>query len=144
MFFFLKKNFPQNKRKKPKKNPPPSPLAKLNKAIIMTEDVMRLEPEQLLNDNLIDFYFSMLASKDDGTCAFFSTKFFTKLSQKGFEGVSSWNKEINIFDLKKIFIPIHKHNHWVLGIINYEAKRLEYYDSLLENKEVNEDLKVSH
>ena len=37
----------------------------------------------------------------------------------------------NIFNLKRLFIPINENNvHWMLAVINMETKRIEYYDSL--------------
>jgi Ulp1 family protease len=37
----------------------------------------------------------------------------------------------DLFSLKRVHLPLHfDNNHWALGVINVEKKRIEMYDSL--------------
>ena len=50
---------------------------------------------------------------------FFTTHFYTQLATEGTQGVAKWteNKDINIFEKKMIFIPVHGGRHWSLSVI---------------------------
>lgn len=66
---------------------------------------------------------------------FFSTQFFSKLTEGGPEAVSSWTakKNINIFKKKFIFIPVNDRMHWSLCIVVNAGKiehALDYYEDL--------------
>ena len=62
-------------------------------------------------------------SRDDTTLDskfhFFTSHFFSRLSEDGPEAVASWTrrKNINIFEKKFVFIPINKSMHWSLCLI---------------------------
>ena len=39
--------------------------------------------------------------------------------------------QVDLFSYRRVFVPVHVHgNHWCLGCLNVEARRIEYYDSL--------------
>ena len=39
--------------------------------------------------------------------------------------------QVDLFSYSRVFLPVHVHgNHWCLGCVNVEEKRVEYYDSL--------------
>ncbi len=50
-----------------------------------------------------------------------------------YKNVSRWSKKLprnDIFNLKKIFIPINEENkHWTCIVIFMKEKRIQYYDS---------------
>jgi sentrin-specific protease 7 len=100
------------------------------------DDFLLLEPEEWLNDNLIDFALRWISRHSEGTGAhFFSTHFYTKLADQGTGAVASWtikrNRELNIFDLKMIFIPINKSLHWSLCVV-VNPGSIKHFSDLLE------------
>ena len=39
--------------------------------------------------------------------------------------------QVDLFSYRRVFVPVHVHgNHWCLGCVDMEARRIEYYDSL--------------
>jgi Ulp1 protease family, C-terminal catalytic domain len=87
---------------------------------IQVGDYMRLEPEEYLNDSLIDFWMRWIMRKGDNSMMhIFSTHFYTSLVEKGIDGVTNWTakKNINIFEKKLLFIPINKSLHWSMVVV---------------------------
>lgn len=60
----------------------------------------------------------------------FSTFFYPKLVAEGFNGVSKWNKDIDIFSKRLILIPLHLGMHWCLATVDFDTQQFCYYDSL--------------
>jgi Ulp1 family protease len=99
-----------------------------------------LRPETWLNDEVINFYLSMLQS-DLNQCAVgqgkiysFNTFFMVQLRQNNkynFANVARWTKRVDIFSFQKVFIPINLNNlHWTLIVIDFTMKTFTYYDAL--------------
>jgi len=93
-----------------------------------------------LTSSLMNFYLKLLDEKyPDNKFYIFNTFFFTALARDhkyaDLSAVNSWTlskeKEINIFEVVQIFVPIHRDEkfHWVLAVINLKEKRFEYCDS---------------
>jgi Ulp1 family protease len=107
-----------------------------------------------INDEVINFYFKKyLAEMDQKQCqeepeqncsGFLGSYFWEKLTNQknndmtvrgkyNYEMVSRWSKKLpgnNIFNLKKIFIPINEENkHWTCIVIFMKEKQIQYYDS---------------
>ena len=112
-------------------------------------DYRRLDPGEFLNDTLIDFFIQwqvrnsgenvhcsvnsncfvsnpslalscrMFRHNDRSQIHFFSTHFYTALSEEGVGSITKWtaNKNINIFEKKFIFIPVNKNLHWSLSVV---------------------------
>lgn len=105
-----------------------------------------LQDRSWLNDEIINFYFSLLGERCDREmqqengrsgpkCAFLNSFFYTKLSENGYnyDGVRRWTKrrKIDIFSCDLVFFPVNcKNVHWCLGVINVGQQRIEYYDSM--------------
>jgi sentrin-specific protease 1 len=98
-----------------------------------------LDPGTWLNDEVINFYSSMLMqdlaqSTKSREIYIFSTFFMSKLYQSGkyrFDLVARWTKKIDIFGFKKVFIPINiKNQHWTLVFIDLTVKTIGYYDAM--------------
>lgn len=78
-------------------------------------DLDRLEPDQLLNDNIIEFYLKYLhrevITRDKDKFHFFNTFFWAKLRSTAANGekkqVLSWTRNVNLFDKKFIFVPVN-------------------------------------
>ena len=44
----------------------------------------------------------------------------------------SWTKDVDIFAMDKVFIPIHNDIHWTLAVICFNEKKIQYFDSYLQ------------
>ncbi|KAH9560680.1 hypothetical protein CY35_06G119500 [Sphagnum magellanicum] len=100
---------------------------------IVHSDLLRLAPEEFLNDTVIDFYIKYiqrpeaLTLEDKKRFHFFNSFFYKKLSEvirgkkkKGggdFLKLRKWTKGMNIFEKDYLFVPIHNSLHWSLAII---------------------------
>ena len=63
-------------------------------------------------------------------CSFFYAKLLDQ-GQYLHRNVARWTRRVDLFSYARVFVPVHVHgNHWCLGCIHVEAKRIEYYDSL--------------
>ena len=97
------------------------------KATVDFVDLERLDENQFLNDNLIDFYLKYLQHEMDPEEAkrvyVCNTHFFTKLNetQQGqkinYEGVKRWTRDVDIFDREYVVVPINESAHWYVAII---------------------------
>ena len=120
--------------------------------------MLRLKPEKWLNDDIINFYFALLAKRDYDLCLsdgkkkrshFYNTQFMTQLRNEDeggndkfddddenykFGNVKRWTKTIpggDVFALDKLFIPINITNtHWACVTVFMDEKIIEYYDSI--------------
>lgn len=71
----------------------------------------------------------LVAENSTGVCSF-STFFYTKLSSAGYSGVHNWIKDVDLFSMQLLLIPIHLETHWCLATIDFTKKQFCYYDSL--------------
>eukprot|EP01084_Bolivina_argentea_P301643 520444_1 len=120
---------------------------------VTVKDILTLEPGQWLNDEVMNFYMSLLQdrnlkrrqnNKKYVRALFMNTFFFTKLSSNSYnyKSVKRWTKKAklvkkgclnlnNIFELDKFIFPVHVNSiHWCCGCINFSMKKFEYYDSM--------------
>jgi Ulp1 family protease len=108
-------------------------------------DATRLADGGWLNDEVVNAYMAALrvrAGNDERTffkVHTFSSFFYELLSAKGrgydYARVRTWSRRFDMFALDKVFIPVHLGNHWCLAIINFAARRFEYYDSFGHDNE---------
>ena len=81
---------------------------------ITEEDLKVLEPDQFLNDNIIEFYMKYIyhnvlkETKDD--FHFFNSFFYKSI--KNYDRVKKWT-EIDIFDKKYVFVPINEKYYFI-------------------------------
>ncbi|XP_026450166.1 putative ubiquitin-like-specific protease 1B isoform X2 [Papaver somniferum] len=116
-----------------------------NSNIEITGQILQcLKPGGWLNDEVINVYFGLLKEREQREpkkflkCHFFNTFFYTKLisARDGydFKSVRRWTTERKIgyrlLECDKIFVPIHKHMHWCLAVINKKDRKFQYLDSL--------------
>lgn len=97
---------------------------------------MCLGSDNYLNDVIIDFYLKyihteLMEEKQRAKCHMFSQFFYKRLTtmnkdkdnrtqtaaQKRHARVSSWTKNVNLFEKDFIIIPINEQSHWFLAII---------------------------
>ncbi|KAL7074754.1 hypothetical protein ACQ4LE_006116 [Meloidogyne hapla] len=103
---------------------------------ITRKDLLTLYGTEWLNDEVINFYINLIVarSKVNGTLPrvyAFNTFFYKNLCQKGFAGVKRWTRKVDIFDNQMILVPVHLGNHWCMAVIDFEERKIDYYDSLL-------------
>ncbi|XP_037082411.1 sentrin-specific protease 6-like [Pollicipes pollicipes] len=134
--------------------PPPASGA----IAVNTDDYCCLEEEQFLNDVIIDFYLkylvsSRLAEPDRRRTHVFSSFFYKRLTtrpssrhgrrpaedslrlsaaQKRHARVKGWTKNVDIFDMDFLIVPINEHSHWFLAIICFPG--LEGYRRLSDDQ----------
>lgn len=99
---------------------------------LYANDVGHLEPGEFLNDNLIAFYLKYLmcevwpALVERGLHAkrnvhVFSSFFYDKLKQSGYDSVRKWVGDTDIFARDFLFFPINAQVHWYLVVVRYPA-----------------------
>ncbi|KAM0673487.1 SUMO1 sentrin specific peptidase 1 [Gurleya vavrai] len=69
-------------------------------------------------------------SKENNKIYVFTTYFFLQINKKGFEGVKKWTEKINIFDYKKLIIPVHIPGHWIFILVDTLGRAITPYDPL--------------
>ena len=103
-----------------------------------------LKPTCWLNDEVVNFYMCMLQARDTNLCikyssrvaSYFFNSFLVKklLDEKDaydYKSVASWTKNINPFNMDKLFFPVNLGNyHWALAVVYMKEKCITYYDSL--------------
>ena len=103
----------------------------------------------MLNDEVMNSYLHLLQIRDglltqafrdrqlQRRCSlFFDIFFYDRLVSKGYNSVKKWTKNVDIFELDKVFIVYNPPLHWALIILYPQRKLIEYRDSLrkLNNK----------
>ncbi|WWD22827.1 hypothetical protein CI109_107321 [Kwoniella shandongensis] len=107
-------------------------------AEVNANSIRRLKPGTWLDDEIMNAYCGMMAdrAKADGSkrkAHFMNSFFYQKLAEQGYEKarLKRWTKKIDIFGLDVLVFPINLGNmHWTACAINFENKRIEYYDSM--------------
>ncbi|WFC99158.1 Ulp1 peptidase [Malassezia yamatoensis] len=109
---------------------------------ILRSDLRRLDPEEFLNDTIIEFGMKYICEqireRDPhlvNQMHLFNTFFFEKMSEfrdrsKSYGQVRKWTKGVDIFSKKYVVIPINQHLHWYLAIIVNPAAILQERDQV--------------
>ncbi|KAF8461415.1 hypothetical protein BDZ91DRAFT_737351 [Kalaharituber pfeilii] len=116
------------------------PIIDKFRVTIHIRDIQTLRESQWLNDEIINFYLSLICERANAGSKkvkvyAFNSFFYKKLSESGYKSVERWSKKgkidgENLLRLDYLIVPVHLHNHWTLGVLNVQRKRIEYYDSL--------------
>lgn len=112
------------------------------KITIRGEDLKTLKVNGLLNDEIVNFYLSMVAerSKTEGypSVHAFNSFFLKSLVKGGFMNVARWTKNVKIFEKDFLLIPINfpdpPPGHWVLVVVDVKKKLVQFLDSLGSSK----------
>uniref|UniRef100_A0A915EPY2 Ubiquitin-like protease family profile domain-containing protein n=1 Tax=Ditylenchus dipsaci TaxID=166011 RepID=A0A915EPY2_9BILA len=88
---------------------------------LTNDDMCRLEPGKLINDNIIDYYLQLVSYRSKQNLFY----------QSGVRAVLGWTRHEDIFEQDILLIPIHLPGHWALVAVKIKKHRLIYYDSLL-------------
>jgi len=129
-------------------------LCRVGTDSVRRESMHRLRPGQWLNDEVIHYFYVMLANRDEELgkndpsrkpSHFFKSFFITKLLNEGhadptmngkyeYRQVKRWSKNVpgkDLFALEKIFFPINQGNsHWICAVAFMSEKRIQMFDSL--------------
>ncbi|XP_035755917.1 sentrin-specific protease 2 [Egretta garzetta] len=101
---------------------------------VTREDIQTLQNLRWLNDEVINFYMSLLMerNKKEGYPAVhaFSTFFYPKLISGGYRAVRRWTRSVDLFKQDLILVPIHLRVHWALAVIDVRKKTIKYFDSM--------------
>ncbi|KAI8975734.1 hypothetical protein BDF20DRAFT_914598 [Mycotypha africana] len=110
-------------------------IAEMRTARVTFKDIYKLYPETWLNDEIINFYFELLADRSGKTdnipaihC--FNTFFYSTLRDSGYQKVRRWTKRVDVFAKDLLFVPINQSYHWILGVMDMKRKVVSVYDSL--------------
>lgn len=121
---------------------------------VQRSSIQTLQPGQWLGDEVISYFYLMLAKRDEDLCQqdpsrkrshFFKSFFITKLLNEGhanpamegqyeYRNVKRWSKKVpgkDIFNLDKIVFPINQGRmHWLCAVVFMAEKRIQVYDSM--------------
>lgn len=101
---------------------------------IKRRDLATLTGLNWLNDEVINFYFNLIAERSgqNGLAKVyaFSTFFYQKLVQGGHAGLKRWTRKVDIFRYDLLLVPVHLGVHWCLAVIDLRKQAVEYFDSM--------------
>jgi len=98
---------------------------------IRVADLMTLKGLNWLNDEVINFYLSMLIEKNSTEPAYaFSTFFYTRILEGGHKAVARWTRKVDLFSFSIVLIPIHLTMHWCLVCVDMIKQTITYLDSM--------------
>ncbi|XP_070776495.1 sentrin-specific protease 2 isoform X2 [Enoplosus armatus] len=108
---------------------------------ITQRDLATLQEGGWLNDEVINFYLSLVMERCPGEAAglkvySFSTFFFPKLwgggggQAGGHTAVKRWTKAVDLFLYDFILVPLHLGVHWAMAVIDFKSKTVKSYDSM--------------
>ncbi|KAI1708925.1 sentrin-specific protease [Ditylenchus destructor] len=105
---------------------------------ITRKDLLSLRPFEWLNDEVINFYMSLICERSRRNHSLpsayaFTTFFYPALTKKGYANVKEWTKKVDIFAYDLLLIPLHLVNHWCLVVIDLRHKCVMFFDSYLND-----------
>ncbi|PIK44981.1 putative sentrin-specific protease 1 [Apostichopus japonicus] len=116
-------------------NPPGQELVRGYKIQLTRGDIQTLKGLNWLNDEVVNFFFSMLAERSDNNenlpkVHTFNTFFYPKLMKDGYTSLRRWTKRVDVFSKDLLLVPVHLGVHWCLAVIDFRKKLITYYDSM--------------
>ncbi|KAK7904187.1 hypothetical protein WMY93_016794 [Mugilogobius chulae] len=114
-------------------------LSSAFKLRITQRDLATLQEGGWLNDEVINFYLSLVMDRSSGggpRVYSFSTFFFPKLQglgagqTGGHAAVKRWTKAVDLFLCDLILVPLHLGVHWAMAVIDFKSKTVKTYDSM--------------
>ena len=117
-------------------------IASRNNIDISKDKIQCLGDREWLNDEVINYYFDLLnelptPKRGRPKTYLWNSFFWLKLSDDGkgynYKSVQRWTsrKKIDLFSLDRFIVPMNiGRNHWALGLVDLNTKRVRYYDSL--------------
>ncbi|KAK4565984.1 hypothetical protein LTR86_003833 [Recurvomyces mirabilis] len=103
------------------------PVKGVRRVTVDVKDLEWLDEGQFLNDNIISFGLRKIEEEmkpeHRDQVHFFNSFFYTSLSTKNgkkvfnYEGVKKWTKNIDLFAMPFVVVPINIDLHWILAIV---------------------------
>jgi hypothetical protein len=111
------------------------PIVTAYNSALWRKEIDLLQDFGCLNNELINYYLNMVversAKRNEWPSVYaFSSFFFGKLQSHGYRGVKRWTNRVDNFSYELVFVPVHLGEHWCLVLIDFEQKKVCYYDSL--------------
>lgn len=107
------------------------PATGRHRTTVDADDIPRLNEDECLNDNIINFYLKWLKVNLERArpeilqkVHVFESYFFERLKTSKYQGVRSWTSKIDLLSYDYIVVPVNEHFHWYLAIICNVAKAL--------------------
>ncbi|XP_034050949.1 sentrin-specific protease 2 isoform X2 [Thalassophryne amazonica] len=111
------------------------------KLCITRRDLSTLQEGGWLNDEVMNFYLSLVMERCSGETPglkvySFSTFFLPKLQggsggqPGGHSAVKRWTKTVDIFLYDLILVPLHLGVHWAITVIDVKLRTVKSYDSM--------------
>jgi sentrin-specific protease 1 len=115
--------------------PPDEVLSEAFNISIKRRDIATLKGPEWLNDEIINFYFNLIADRSKKHSNLpkvhvMSSFFYPSLVANGYGRVKRWTKKVNIFNMDLILLPVHLGIHWCLAVIDFRKCCIRYYDSM--------------
>ena len=98
-----------------------------NSPAIESINLSCLDGANWLTSDIINEYGNLL-TKQLKNAYVFSTHFSISLKNRGVDNMKGWTKNVNIFEKKFLFFPIHENAHWYLIVANNQGKTLDVLD----------------
>ncbi|KAL1021955.1 hypothetical protein UPYG_G00020360 [Umbra pygmaea] len=110
-------------------------LSSAFKLRITQRDLATLQEGNWLNDEVINFYLSLVMARStsagQGLKVYsFSTFFFPKLYGGGHAAVRRWTKAVDLFQYDLVLVPLHLGVHWSLVVMDFKARTVRSFDSM--------------
>jgi len=111
-------------------------LVDAHKIQITSKDIDTLSGLNWLNDEVINFYMQMIVARSENnkenfrSVYSFSTFFYPRLMDAGYNAVKRWTKKVDLFSFSLVLVPVHLGMHWCLATIDMDSKSIVYYDSM--------------
>ena len=102
-------------------------MSKLRGVSVTLGDIRKLGFRIGLNEKLINYFFALLATRDDEKNK--RSCFFKKYD---FKQLKDWAKEAphgDIFNLDTIILPVQLGDHWACMCVKFETREIVYMDS---------------
>jgi len=99
---------------------------------IMASDMDLLEPEEFLNDTIIDFYIKYIQQRsvlDPGARFHFFNCFIYKMiagNASSASNVVSWGANADILSHDYLILPVNESMHWLLAIVCFPRDAVEH------------------
>ena len=91
-------------------------------------DISCLDDTEWLSGDVINAYSNIINRQFKETVYIFSTYFYQSLVNRGVDNMNGWTQNVNIFEKKYVFFPIHENSHWYLILLNNIDKALYILD----------------
>ncbi|XP_045907689.1 sentrin-specific protease 5-like isoform X2 [Micropterus dolomieu] len=109
--------------------PVPSFRVVYKKHTLTLDDLSTLADQNWLNDQVMNMYGELIMESAHHKVHFLNSFFHRQLMTKGYDGVKRWTKQVDLFSMSLLLVPIHLEVHWCLVTADIVKKKICLYDS---------------